>query len=331
MKNITITEIAKTAGLSISTVSKAFSNSTDISEATKAKVLKCAVELGYAIGTKTKEGKGTIAMIVEGLDHTDSNTFEYQMLFGFQYAASSKGYSVEVIQKPHTPDSGWSYKENVTDKNYSGVFILRIDYNNIEQQIINSNIPTIIFDHELNAKNVAYIGCDNQAGIKIAVEHLVSLGHKKIAFYGGTPMILVSVARKSAFIRALRDNSLSVDPELIFETNFAQNYAKDIIPTIIEKGATAIVCSSDMLAYYALTELQRININVPKDISIIGFDNVPLCEETTPKLSSISQSSMEIGRGAFYALQRIQQNIHISTMLYRPSLVERESTAKAKT
>ncbi len=327
-KSVTITDIAREVKFSVSTVSKAFSNSTDISETAKTQILKRAIEMGYSFGKKTSKTKGKLAVLVSGLDVVDSNTFEYQMLFGFRVAASEKGYEIVTVNKPITPD--WSFYDNVLSNDYEGAFILRTDYYNRDDEFNKSDLPVVMFDHYIEAPRTAYIGCDNETGISLAINHLVSLGHKKIAFYGGTPMILVSVARRNGFINGLRNNGLPVHPELIFESNFGFDYSSTIIPQIIEHGATAIVCASDMLAFYATQTLEKMNISVPSDISIVGFDNVPLGEEMSPKLTTISQNSYEIGKGGFYVLESLMNGVAISRLLYRPSLIVRESTCPPK-
>lgn len=321
---ITITDIAREMNFSISTVSKAFSNSTDISETARTKILKCAIDMGYSFDKKVRKSIGKIAALVSGLDHTDSNTFEYQMLFGFRLAASDGGYDTEIIQEPE--DGNWNFVEEVIKKDYSAAFMLRMDYFRLDEQIKQNKFPVVMFDHSIESSHAAYIGCDNEAGIAAAVNHLASLGHKKIAYYGGTPMILVSEARKKGFIDSMRENGLQVFPELIFETHFAKDYSYAVIPKVIAYEATAIICASDMLACYAMKRLEKMNISVPNDISIVGFDNVPLGEEMSPKLTTISQNSFEIGKGAYYVMENMLRGITISKLQYRPTLVVREST-----
>lgn len=322
-RNVTITEIARAAKLSISTVSKAFSNSTDISEVTKAAVLKTAVEMGYSV-KRTQNPNGTLAAIVEGLDHTDTNSFEYQLLFGFKLAASAKGYDTVIIQ---THGNDWSFKEYVEKAGYAGAFISRITYSKaLTAELIDTKTPTITFDNIIQNQNTAYVGCDNNYGISCAVKHLVELGHKKIAYYGGNPMLMVSLERKNAFIKAVREQNLNLYPEIIFESDFAQNYSDILVPKIIDFGATAIVCASDLLAKFVISELKKNSIKVPQQMSVIGFDNVPLCEEITPKLTTINQGNVEIGKNAYYLLSMLIQGISVSSMQFRPKLIQREST-----
>lgn len=326
---ITIADIAKKSNCSISTVSKALSDSSDLNLKTKEEIRKCALQMGYEIGRKKANSKGTIAVIIQGSNYSEIS-FEYQMLFGFKLNATRNNYDVEIVNKD-SDDHNWSFTNEVANKNYMGAFILRLgDADKVFAEVNNSKMPIVVFDNEIESKNSAYIGCDNSLGIKLAVEHLVSLGHEKIAFYGGTPTAQVSMIRKKSFINSLYNYGLKAYPELIAESSFSQNYASKIIPEFVSHGATGIVCSSDLLAVNCINELKKLGLDVPNDVSVVGFDNVPLAEGTKPALTTIDQNIKEIGNNAFYLLDRLINNVTISRILFRPELIARESTAKVK-
>ncbi len=326
-EKIKIADIAKLSNCSISTVSKALSDSTDINSKTKEEILKCAMDLGYEIGRKKANTKGKIAVVIQGSNYT-SISFEYQMLFGFKLAATRENFDIEIINK-NPNDHNWDFEKEVLDKDYSGAFILRLgDVEQIFKNIKKFQLPIVFFDNEIDCPNGAYIGCDNKLGIQLAVEHLIENGHQKIAFYGGTPTAYVSRIRKKSFIETLYKNNVRVYPELIAESNFSQNYADKIIPDFVEEKATAIVCASDLLAKYCIDELEKLGINVPNDISVIGFDNVPISEEITPQLTTIDQNIKEIGRQAFILLNNLINGVNISRVLFKPKLIIRKSVKK---
>ena len=221
---VTISDIAKIAKRSASTVSKALSDSSDLNVKTKEEILKYAVELGYNFSRKKTNAKGKIAAFVQSTK-LDTIRFEYQMLFNFNLIAGRNGYDVEIIQK-NTSDHLWEYRHETEGKDYAGVFLLRTsDIERVREDIMKSSLPIVAFDQEFDRENAASVGCDNACGIKLAVQHLVALGHKKIAFYGGSPTALVSIERKKSFILSMRANDIPVYPELIAESNFSQNFA----------------------------------------------------------------------------------------------------------
>lgn len=322
---VTISDIAKIAKCSVSTVSKALSDSSDLNVKTKEEILQYAVELGYNFSRKKANAKGKIAAFVQSTK-VDTIRFEYQMLFNFNLVAGRNGYDVEIIQK-NTSDHLWEYRHETEGKDYAGVFLLRTsDIERVREDIMKSSLPIVAFDQEFDRENAASVGCDNAYGIKLAVQHLVALGHKKIAFYGGSPTALVSIERKKSFILSMRANDIPVYPELIAESNFSQNFAPYIIPDFIENGATAIVCASDLLAKYAVDEIVRNGLSVPNDISVVGFDNVPIAEEVG--LTTVNQNIAEIGKSAFYLLDNLINGVPVNRLTFRPRLVVRQSTSK---
>lgn len=328
-KKITIADIAGLTGCSISTVSKALSDSDDINTVTKQAILKAAVESGYSIGRKKAGSKGTIAAVLQ-CGMLEKANFEYHMLFAFQLAATRGEYDVAVVHvDPAEPR--WDFKAQVIDKNYKGAFLLRIgSAYNIAAEIEAGKLPVAAFDQVFETPYAAYIGCDNTAGIGLSVRHLAALGHTRIAYYGGTPTALVSMERKKSFIASMRAAGLDPVPELIAESNFSQNFAPDILPGFLENGVTAVVCASDILAGYTIEEAGRYGLRVPDDLSVVGYDNVPLSRELHPPLTTVDQNIAEIGKNAFFVLENLMQGVPVSRLLFRPRLVERASTAPPK-
>lgn len=328
---VTITDIANAVGCAVSTVSKALTDSTDVNVKTKEAVLKCAVEMGYAIGRKKARSKGTFAAVIQ-CSALDKIRFEYNLLFGFKLEASRAGYDVEVVIKS-PDDHNWSFAKHIENskKSYCGAFLLHVEKTDrLVKEVNASSLPVVAFDENYDAPMSAFVGCDGAYGIALAVKHLCEYNHKRIAFFGGSPGALVSVERKRSFITAMRDEGREVLPELIAESNFSQNFAPSIIPDFVACGATAIVCASDLLASYAVAELERLGLRIPRDISVVGFDNVPLSEEIDPPLTTVDQNLVEIGKSAFFLFERLLEGVSISKMQFKPKLIVRGSTAPVK-
>lgn len=326
---VTIYDIAKASNCSISTVSKALSDSTDINVKTKADILRCAIEMGYQIGRKRAKSKGTIALFAQCCN-LSSVRFEYQMIFGFKLMAERHGYDVELLQKD-THDSSWSFTKDLEGKSYCGVFLLRaVNMERIKNEVMECRLPLVSFENEYDLPNAASVSCDNTEGIRLAIEHLASLGHKNIAYYGGLPTAPVSVERKRSFFASMRACGLTVQPELIAESSFVDNFAYAILPTFLEFGATGIVCASDLLATYVCEELNKLGVKVPEDVSVVGYDNVPLAEEWKPELTTINQEILEIGKCSFFLLKGLMEGMPLQRLVFRPKLVVRQSTAPAK-
>lgn len=322
----TIKDVAKLAGVSISTVSKAFSNSTDISDKAREKVLKCALELGYNTKKQSKKTNGTILILVKRMDFKSNMQFGYEVLFGFQTAANNYNYQVDTVFVED--NNNVSYEEMMKSKHYVGSFVLGMNLTDTSliQELEKTTKPTVLLDNIVNNNYVAQVGCDNKIGVELAVEHLVKLGHKRIAYFGGEACSNVSQERKNAFYLAMTSKNL--DPSLIEDGDFFQDYAPLIVPKFLACDVSAIVCASDLIAINVIKELNKLEKVVPDDISVIGFDNIPLANNCNPKLTSVSQDSLEIGKSGFYALKQLIDGVKIGKILLRPELVVRQSTTK---
>ena len=164
----------------------------------------------------------------------------------------------------------------------------------------------------------------------MAVEHLVNLGHKKIGFMNGSMHSLVSDERQAAFENAIKEYGLELNEKTMARAYFVAEAAKYHLPSFLEQGVTAIVCGNDLLAQGVLDGCKIAGYRVPEDISVIGFDNIPISATTEPPLTTISQQRNELGRGAYIILTALINHIRISKTLLRPQLVERESTGFVK-
>ena len=140
---------------------------------------------------------------------------------------------------------------------------------------------------------------------------------------------MVTVNRYEAYISSMQSHDLSINENLIAYGYYVEDSAKYHFADLLNNGATAILCGNDLLAIGILKECQRLHIKVPKDISIVGFDNLPISAECTPALTTISQDRIDLGKSSYAALYWLIAKVPISRSLLRPSLIIRESTGKA--
>ena len=184
-----------------------------------------------------------------------------------------------------------------------------------------------LFDNHIDDNSrVGSVGTDSYEGITSAVKHLVSLGHTKIAFLNGAHNSKVSIDRQKAFEENLLDNGITPEPKLMRYGYYVADCAHDHVPFFIENGATAIMCASDLIASGVINELNRLNKRVPEDVSVIGFDDIPISERLTPPLTTIRQDRSDLGKSAFLLLDGLIHDVTISKMLLRAKFIERAST-----
>lgn len=328
----TIKDIANRLGISISTVSKGLNGASDISDDLRQLVLDTAVEMGYSTKRSKKVEYRKLCLFVTNMEYQTEDTFGYDIVLGFKQNACKHKWEVTVeeidvhFQKTH------KYDTYLLQHGYCGAFILGLALHNPwMEQMKTTTMPTVLFDNFIDGNpNVGYLGTDSREGIHTAVEHLVNLGHRKIAFLNGSSGSLVSEERQEAFESAIKEYKIDCNTRMMARDDFVADSAYHHVPVFLEEGATAIVCGNDLIAQGAIETCIKAGYRIPEDISIVGFDNLPIAATTVPPLTTISQQRNTLGRCAFTTLESLINRVSISKIMLRPKLVVRSSTTEAK-
>ncbi len=328
----TIKDIASKLGISVSAVSKSLNGASDISEELRQLVLDTAVELGYSTKRSRKQEHRKLALFIENMDYASENDFGYDIILGFKQNAFKNNWDVDVIPVNPTFQLQEKYDTYMLKCGYSGAFIVGFALNDEwMKQFATTTMPTVLFDNFIrNNPNTCYVGTDNYEGIDNAIEHLYKLGHEKIAFLNGSLHSMVSEQRQDAFLQGMAGHGLKVHDELLAYGYYVADSAKYHVPAFLENGATAIMCGNDLIASGVVEECKARGLKVPEDISVIGFDDIPIASSMTPALTTVNQNRLELGKGGYAMLTSLISGIAISKALMRPKLVVRKSTAKAK-
>lgn len=326
----TIKDIANRLGISISTVSKGLNGASDISNDLRQLVLDTAVEMGYSTKRSKKEEFRKLCVFVENMEYETLDSFGYDIVLGFKQNAYRHNWDVTVV--PITPEFQESekYDTYLLKNGYCGAFLIGLALQDEwMKQFRTTTMPTVLFDNYIDGNpNVCYIGTDSYEGIHMAVEHLVNLGHKKIGFINGSLYSLVSDQRQEAFENSMKEFGLPVSDKLMARGYFVADSAKYHVPGFLSEGATAIICGNDLLAQGVIEYCVENNYRIPEDVSVVGFDNIPIAATTEPPLTTISQQRNELGKCAYVILNSLIHHISISKTLLRPQLIERESAAR---
>lgn len=327
-KKVTIQDIADRMKIAKSTVSKAISGATDISEETRESILKCAAEMGYYISPERMHKKKNVAVLVYAIHYGTSSQFGYEIIAGIQAAAADKNIGLNIISVTEDQVNTGDYDHLVIDNGYEGIFFLgfrpHIDF--IERNK-GRNLPMVVLDNYIENPLVARVGCDSSDGISQIVKYLYRKGHRKIGFLGGEADSNVTVERKNAFLNSMAEFGLTVPDSVVKCGHFSGRGIKKITLDIAKEDVTAIVCISDVIASAAAKELVKAGYRIPQDISITGYDNLPAAEYCSPALTTVNQNRLHIGKAAFYTMMQIKNGIQISSVQLHTSLVERESVA----
>lgn len=328
----TISDIAEKVGVSKGTVSKALNDAPDISETLRKTILETAVEMGYKrIRRKTEDAK-KVCIFVDNMEYTEANHFGYDIVIGFKQMAEPAGFTVDVIPLTDKLQKSSPYDVFMLEHGYIGSFVLGISLNEPwMRDFASATTPTVLYDNYITTNPfVSYVGIDNDEGMDLAVSHLKKLGHKKIGYLSGALGSHILQVRHKSYFRAIKQNGLASDPLLTGSSYYISQCTQKHLPKVIERGATAIICSHDMLANAAIIQCQELGLRVPEDISIIGFDDLPICPYTSPPLTTVRQDRPKLGKCGFYALDSLLNEVPIGTLLLHAQLIVRGSTGKAK-
>lgn len=328
----TIKDIANKLGIAVSTVSKGLNGASDISNDMRQLVLDTAVEMGYATKKMRTTTTRKVCIFIENMDYENIDQFGYDIIVGFKLSAARRHWEVTVIPSSLTLQTDEKYDTYMLKNGYSGAFFLGFTlHDDWVVQLNKTTVPTVLLDNYIERNNhVGYVGTDSEEGIDLAVDHLKKLGHRKIAFLNGSKNSMVSDQRYAAFVNSMSKHNLIPEEDLIEYGYYVPDCAKYHVPSFLKNGATAIICASDLIASGVITEVTEQGLKVPEDISVIGFDDLPIATQLSPALTTIRQDRVDLGKSAFLLLDGLIHNITTSKLLLRAKFIKRQSTATCK-
>lgn len=327
----TISDIAKLLGISKSTVSKGLNNATDISEEMRVKIIETAAMLGYT-NKHIKERNKKICIIVENIEYNTPNQFGYDIIQGFRKMAEQDEWTVDIVPIDKDFQRGIPYNVFMIQNDYAASFILGFSLiDTWMAEFKTCKIPTVLYDNFISCNPmVASVSCDCRDGFEEAVKHLMSLGHKKIGLISGPLESYIIKERYNAYINVLSKYNLEINEDFIGLNYYIADSTKENVQRMFDLGITAILFSHDVRAISAITECMDRGIRVPKDLSIIGFDDLPMAAYTEPPLTTIRQDRLALGKAGYYAMSCLLDNLPIGAITLRAPLIVRGSTGPAR-
>ena len=310
---VNIKDVARITGYSVGTVSKALNGYSDISEKTKQIIKQVADELGYkpsSFGQQLVTKKSfTIGIVFEettglGLAHP----YFGELLTVFKEELESNGYDMLLLSKKVNPYVN-SYLDHCLQKGVDGVITLSADLDHENYiKLVESDLPLVLIDLIHDNKNS--VSTDNYLSTRKIVKYLIDNNHTKIAYTKGEVFNHVGLERYNGFLDEMKANNLQVDPKYIFDSpNYTTEEGYRISGEIsdLEDKPTAVVCCADAVAIGLIDGFSNLNIKVPDEISVVGFDDIMLSRLITPKLTTVAQNKQEIGR---LAVKTLIENIN---------------------
>lgn len=327
----TMDDIAKHLGISKGTVSKALSGASDVSETMRKTVLETAVELGYSRPARAGTGK-KLCVFIENMAWEKPEDFGYDIVIGFRKMAEPADFLVDIVPLTMEIQKTIPYDEYMLFNGYMGALFLGMTlFDPWMKDFKTCRTPAVLYDNQIRSNPVVtYIGVDNDEAMEIVVSRLKELGHKKIGYLSSALGSYIYQARYGAFFHAMRKHDLEAPRSIAgYDALCTAQCLEQHFPRLMEKGCTAIICSHDLLAHTVMIHCAELGMRIPEDLSIVGFDDIPLCRYTFPPLSTIRQNRTELGKSAFYALSSQLNQIPISTLLLHAELIQRESIGPA--
>ncbi|REE93139.1 LacI family transcriptional regulator [Paenibacillus taihuensis] len=336
----TIKDIAKIAGVSTTTVSRALNGYDDVSKETKEKIKTIADELDYwpnAVARSLVSSKtNTIGVIFSELKYTGGkDTLAFDILIGINERANEMNYDILLFSTSPSKQRIKSYYNLCQERNVDGaiIFGLRVDDPYLEEVIEKSKFPCVLIDIPFSNEHLGNVTTDNVEGVRKAVQHLIDWGHTHIAMINGYPAAHVSEQRLKGFKKALAENGIAYDESKIWDGEFSEDGGERAMLRILEEhpGVTAVFCSSDLMALGAMRALEKRGRKVPDSVSVIGYDDIILSSYCVPKLTTIHQNKYDMGWAAAKLLIEMLEGKEINhNVVLDNELIIRESTKSLK-
>jgi LacI family transcriptional regulator len=333
-KPITIVDVAKESGFSVSTVSRVLNNKDDVAESTKKHIEDVVQRLGFTSSLAAKSMRSRKNNLIGLIVPDVSESFCFQLMKGVNQAIVELGYDLLIFTNGTIRQNFSSVKEkqyiNFLNSNVAdGVLIampVSPDYYKLSSVVA---IDPNIMDHEGKSDGVTVIA-ENEMGARRATQYLIELGHRKIAFVTGSMDLLSSTLRKRGYEDTLKKNGIEVDPDFIEYADFTEKSGYESGKRLLsaEKKPTAVFCSNDKMAIGLMHAAEELGVEIPKDLSVIGFDNI--IEAKSYDLTTIDQFASEMAYQATYILHKIinGEELDNKVEMIRTELVVRGTTAR---
>jgi LacI family transcriptional regulator len=327
----TIKDVARLAGVSISTVSIALQDDPRVRDTTRKRILAAVRELGYrpnGIARDLKQQRtNTIAVFLHDL----GGPFYSELLSGVQHAALEEG--VSPIIACSSGGVGGDLERLIIEGRVDGAMVLDdAIQESFLRRAAGAHLPIVVLDREIAAEYVYAVTSDHEGGAHAATVHLIDHGCRRIAFISGPRRSIHSLLRQQGYQRALKEAGLQIDPALVYAGDFTETSGFDVAGTILGSDPLpdAIFAANDEMALGTLRAAAERGLRVPADFLLVGFDDIRLTQYTAPTLTTVHQQMFEIGVvGTQTLIAALRGQTPLRQQVLSTELVVRDSTCRA--
>lgn len=329
----TIKQVADTAGVSISTVSHVLNETRYVSSDLRDRVLAAVAELGYqrnAAARTLRSGKSnTIGLILPD----SSNPYFSEIARHIQNTAFDEGFSVLICNTDDYLEKEEIYSALLIEKQVDGVIMIAAGASGPHiLDLQKRGIPISVVDRASPEARVDSVQIDNYMGGALATEHLVGLGHRRIACVTGRPDVYPSYDRVEGYLGVMHKAGLEIPEQYVVHSTFRADGGYEAARTLfsLPEPPTAIFCCNDLMALGAIGAATESGIRCPQELSIVGFDDIQLAQYSNPPLTTIRQPKQEMAAAAtqFLVERMTAPDLHIREAQLKAHLVVRQSTSR---
>ena len=337
MKATTIVDVAKKAQVSVATVSRVVNGNYPVKDSTRRKVLSAIDELKYVPNIQARELNTRRSSIIGVIVPSLFNTFFAEVINGIESFATMSGYSLILTYTKDDPFCEKKCMNELLMRNVSGIINVSPNTEQVESDFFDQlaeRIPLVFINAYIKRPSISYVYNDERIGAKIALEYLISLGHRNILFVRGQRSdsyefkqdVYTSLMKKAGLFTP--DDILTISGGNSLDTvELTVNKLLDVLPR--RKDVTAVMCCNDLMGIGTVNACRRMGISVPGDISVMGFDNVSMSHFMEPKLTTMDQNMMTLGwTAASLLMEKIASDNRTSRqVVLQNTLVLRDTTA----
>ena len=328
----TMKDVAERAGVSLATVSHVLNKTRYTTPETESRVLEAVRELNYHTNTHARrlamKQSDLFGLIISEI----ANPFFPEIVIGFQTAAWREGFDTLLCNTEHDATRSDNAIRNMLQSNVRGVAVMSsaLVHKDLEH-LRASQIGVVFYNLGHAEKLISNIQINYQSGISRSIDHLMELGHRRIAVISGPETNRTAITLRKAIVEELESRRLQPFP--ILESNFKVDGGASAVRVILAQSSipTAIFCSNDLIAMGAMSALEEAGVKVPEDVSVVGFDDIFFARLCRPPLTTVRIPREQLGELAFKALHKMSLSKRHTGIEYRieTELVIRKSTAPA--
>ncbi len=333
--SVSIKDIAKRVNRSITTVSRALNDYDDVSPETKQLIIKTANEMGYSPNTFAqrlqKQQSDTLGLILPTFSPRFSDPFFSELLAGIGNKAANLGFDLLVSTRSPGPEEIKTYKKLVKGGRLDGFIVVRTRNHDARiEYLLSQNFPFVAFGRTENCDQFSYVDEDGYFGMQLVAEHIANLKHEIIGCIT-PPLDLAFTEKRLAGIKVgLEKFNIKLDPSYIKAGDLTQRSGYELGNALLDlpERPTAILACNDLMAFGVMSAVQERGLVVGEDVSVTGFDDIPMSEYSHPPLTTIHQPVYQIGAMVCEMLVKLirgEVSDHQQVVL-KPTLVVRQSS-----